>query len=83
MQAMAYSQVKNRWSEILNRVTEDRASLIITRDEAPPVVIMSLDEYESLQETAYLLRSPKNARRLLDSIAELERGGGQARELLQ
>ncbi len=83
MQAMAYSQVKNRWSEILNRVTEDRASLIITRDEAPPVVIMSLDEYESLQETAYLLRSPKNARRLLDSIVELERGGGQARELLQ
>lgn len=83
MQAMAYSQVKNRWSEILNRVTEDRASLIITRDEAPPVVIMSLDEYESLQETAYLLRSPKNARRLLDSIAELEHGGGQARDLLQ
>ena len=83
MQAMAYSQVKGRWSEILNRVTEDRASLIITRDEAPPVVIMSLDEYESLQETAYLLRNPKNARRLLDSIAELERGGGQARELVQ
>jgi antitoxin YefM len=83
MQAMAYSQVKNRWSEILNRVTEDRASLIITRDEAPPVVIMSLDEYESLQETAYLLRSPKNARRLLDSIAELERGGGKVRDLLQ
>jgi antitoxin YefM len=83
MQAMAYSQVKGRWGEILNRVIEDRASLIITRDESPPVVIMSLDEYESLQETAYLLRSPKNARRLLDSIAELERGGGQARELLQ
>ena len=83
MQAMTYSQAKGRWGEILNRVTEDHASLIITRDEAPPVVIMSLDEYESLQETAYLLRSPKNARRLLDSIAELERGGGQARELLQ
>ena len=83
MQAMAYSQVKGRWIEILNRVVEDRASLIITRDESAPVVIMSLDEYESLQETAYLLRSPKNARRLLDSIAELERGGGQARDLLQ
>ena len=83
MQAMAYSQAKGRWGEILNRVTEDRVSLIITRDESAPVVIMSLDEYESLQETAYLLRSPKNARRLLDSIAELERGGGQARDLLQ
>ncbi|HRI56168.1 MAG TPA: type II toxin-antitoxin system prevent-host-death family antitoxin [Anaerolineae bacterium] len=83
MQAMAYSQAKGRWGEILNRVVEDRASLIITRDESPSVVIMSLDEYESLQETAYLLRSPKNARRLLDSIAELERGGGQARELVQ
>lgn len=44
---------------------------------------MSLEDYEALQETAYLLRSPKNARRLLESIAQLEEGGGQERELIE
>ena len=83
MQAMAYSQAKGRWGEILNRVVEDRASLIITRDESPSVVIMSLDEYESLQETAYLLRSPANARRLLSAAAQLSAGNVIARELVK
>ncbi|MHC5903352.1 type II toxin-antitoxin system Phd/YefM family antitoxin [Streptomyces sp. S6] len=46
-----------------------------------PVVIVSLEDYESLKETAYLLRSPANARRLLASIDELESGGGTVREL--
>ena len=43
--------------------------------------VLSLKDYKSIEETAYLLRSPKNARRLLDSIAELERGGGTERKL--
>ena len=83
MQAVAYSQVKDRWVELMDRVADDRAPVVITRDEAPSVVLMSLDEYELFEETAYLLRSPKNARRLLESIAELEQGGGQARELAE
>ena len=45
--------------------------------------MMSLEDYEALQETAYLLRSPKNARRLLESIAQLEKGGGLERELIE
>jgi antitoxin YefM len=45
--------------------------------------MMSLEDYESLEETSYLLRSPKNARRLLESIAELEAGGGTERELIE
>jgi antitoxin YefM len=81
MQAVAYSQVEGRWVELMDRVADDRVPLVITRDEAPAVVLMSLEEYESIEETAYLLRSPKNARRLLESIAELEQGGGQSREL--
>ncbi|MCB0235861.1 MAG: type II toxin-antitoxin system prevent-host-death family antitoxin [Anaerolineae bacterium] len=83
MQAVAYSQVKGRWVELMDRVADDRTPVVITRDEAPSVVLMSLEEYESFEETAYLLRSPKNARRLLESIAELEQGGGQARELAE
>jgi antitoxin YefM len=44
--------------------------------------MISLEDYQALEETAYLLRSPKNARRLLESITELETGGGTERELL-
>jgi antitoxin YefM len=55
--------------------------VVITRAGHEPVVILSLDDYQSLKETAYLLRSPENARRLLASIARLESGEGTEREL--
>ncbi|KIF67867.1 prevent-host-death protein [Streptomyces sp. AcH 505] len=57
------------------------ARFVITRAGHEPVVIVSLEDYESLKETAYMLRSPANARRLLASIEELENGGGTVREL--
>ncbi|ERJ19284.1 Antitoxin RelJ protein [Salinisphaera shabanensis E1L3A] len=57
--------------------------MIITRNKARSVVMMSLEDYEALQETAYLLRAPRNARRLLESVAELERDGGQERALIE
>ena len=61
----------------------DHAPIIVTRKASSSVVMMSLDDYEALEETAYLLRSPKNARRLLEAIAELEAGGGIAGELAE
>jgi antitoxin YefM len=57
--------------------------VIITRSGEDSVVMLSLADYKSLEETAYLLRSPKNAKRLIEAIAELERGGGTERELTQ
>lgn len=83
MQAITYSQAQSNWVEIMDRVVEDHDRFVITRDDAPPVVLMSLEDYDSWNETIYLLRSPRNAQRLLDSIAELEAGGGQARELIE
>jgi antitoxin YefM len=50
--------------------------VILIVAEQQSVVMISLEDYEALQETAYLLRAPKNARRLLESVAELEQGGG-------
>ncbi|NJK72506.1 MAG: type II toxin-antitoxin system prevent-host-death family antitoxin [Synechococcaceae cyanobacterium SM2_3_60] len=67
----------------MDQVCEDHAPIIITRSKSQSVVIMSLENYEALQETAYLLRAPKNVRRLLESVAELEQGSGQERELLE
>jgi antitoxin YefM len=67
----------------MEQVCEDHSPMIITRNKARSVVMMSLEDYEALQETAYLLRAPRNARRLLESVAELDRDGGQERELIE
>ena len=83
MKTMTYSESRARYAETLNAVTDDREEVIITRAGHAPVVMVALDDYESLKETAYLLRSPENARRLLTSIDRLEHGSGSVRELLE
>jgi antitoxin YefM len=83
MRTMTYSESRAKYAETLNSVVDDREEVIITRAGHDPVVMVSLDEYEALKETAYLLRSPNNARRLLTAIERLESGGGTARDLLE
>jgi antitoxin YefM len=83
MRTMTYTESRARYAEVLDAVVNDHEEVIITRAGHEPVVIVSLDDYESLKETAYLLRSPANARRLLASIDELESGKGVERELLE
>ncbi|GAA3101475.1 YoeB-YefM toxin-antitoxin system antitoxin YefM [Streptomyces rectiviolaceus] len=80
---MTYTESRAKYAETLNAVTDDREEVIVTRAGREPVVIVALEEYESLKETAYLLRSPENARRLLASIDRLESGGGTVRELAE
>ncbi|MHC5262986.1 type II toxin-antitoxin system Phd/YefM family antitoxin [Streptomyces sp. UC4497] len=82
MRTMTYTESRAKYAETLNAVVDDREEVIVTRAGRDPVVIVALDEYESLKETAYLLRSPENARRILQSIEDLENGQGVARELL-
>lgn len=82
MNTIGYSAARSNLAETMERVCDDHAPVIITRKAARPVVMMSLDDYEALEETAYLLRSPKNVRRLIESIAELESGKGTERELI-
>ena len=81
LKTMTYSESRARYAETLNSVVEDREEVIVTRAGHDPVVIVALDDYQSLRETAYLLRSPANARRLLASIDRLENGGGAEHEL--
>jgi len=76
MRTMTYSESRANYAATLSAVVDDREEVIITRAGHEPVVIVSLDEYESLKETAYLLRNPANARRLLGSIERLESGRG-------
>lgn len=82
MKTMTYSESRANYAATLDSVLDDREEVVITRAGKDPVVIVSLDEYQSLKETAYLLRSPENARRLLGAIENLESGKGVERELL-
>ena len=81
MDAITYSAARANLARTMDRVCEDHEPIIITRNADQSVVMLSLDDYSALEETAYLLRSPANARRLLESIAELELGSGIERAL--
>ena len=83
MKTMSYSESRAKFAETLDAVTDDREEVVITRAGNEPVVMVALDEYESLKETAYLLESPENARRLLASIDRLEHGGGAEHDLAE
>ncbi len=83
MDTITYSDVRARLARTMDKVCDDHAPVVITRKNARSVVMMSLEDYQALAETAYLLRSPKNARRLLESVAEIESGGGLEKELIE
>lgn len=82
MDTIAFSTARANLGEIMNRVCDNHETLVITRNGEQSVVMLSLEDYESLEETAFLLRSPKNAGRLLDSIKQLKTGQGVERKLV-
>lgn len=83
MDSISYTAARANLARTMDRVCEDHEPVIITRSGESSVVMLSLDDYKSLEETAYLLRSPKNARRLLEAISELESGRGTERDLAE
>ena len=83
MKAITYSAARQNLAKTMEKVCSDRSPIIVTRKSSNSVVIMSLEDYEALEETAYLLRSPKNTRRLLESIAQLEEGKGHEKGIME
>ena len=81
MRTLSYSDARKHLAEAMEQVCDDHAPILITRQRARPVVIMSLEDYNSLDETAYLVRSPANARELRESIAQAEKGKLRKRKL--
>jgi antitoxin YefM len=81
MQAITYTAARENLASTMDQVCRDSAPVIITRNREQAVVMISLDEYEALEETAHLLRAPANAKRLLASISALESGKGKARKV--
>lgn len=82
MDSITYTAARANLAATMDRVSENHEPVIITRNEQS-VVMMSLEDYNSIEETAYLLRSPKNAMRLLQGIMELESGRGKVRKLIE
>ena len=83
MDSISYTAARSNLAKTMSKVCDDHAPVAITRKGEGAVVMISLDDYQALEETAYLLRSPKNTRRLIEAISELEKGNGTERDLLE
>jgi len=82
MQIISFTEARNGLKSVLDRVVNDADCTVITRRDSEDAVVMSLEYYDSLMETVYLLKSPANAEHLRKSIAQLEQGQTQERELI-
>lgn len=83
MESISYTAVRSQLAKTMSQVCEDHAPITITRKGEGAVVMMSMKDYQALEETAYLLRSPENTRRLIESIADLEANTGTERDLIE
>lgn len=83
MDAISYTAAQANLAQTMKRVCDDHEPMIITRNGEPSVVMMSLDDFKALEETAYLLRFPRNTHRLMAAIDSLNTGGGQEHDLLE
>ena len=79
--AISYTAARENLASTMDRVGNDHTPVIITRNRDQSVVMLSLEDFESLEETAYLMRSPANAKRLLEAIHALESGKGVVRDI--
>jgi antitoxin YefM len=83
MAQVSYSQLRNNLASYMDEVCDSRAPLLVTRQNARSVVMMSEEDYEGLMETVHLLKSPANAARLLRSIKGADQGNLTERELME
>jgi len=82
MEALNFTIARKNLAKTMKKVCDDHAPVVITREKAGPVVLISLEDYHSLEETSYLMRSPKNASRLIQAIEEIETHKAKERQLL-
>jgi len=81
MDVLSYSDARARLKQVMDRAIHDKQEVVVTRRNNESVVVVSLETWNSIEETLYLLSSPRNAARLRDAVAELEAGGGQEHAL--
>ncbi|MBD3625652.1 MAG: type II toxin-antitoxin system prevent-host-death family antitoxin [Rhodobacteraceae bacterium] len=81
MDVITYTDARASLKDVMDRVIHDRVEVVVTRKKREAVVMISLDEYNAIQETLHLQKSPENARRLQASIAQLNAGTGTERDI--
>lgn len=81
MDAISYTAARENLAATMDKVCQDRSPVIITRKREQSVVMLSLEDFEALEETAYLLQSPANAKRLLQAAEALDAGKGVKRKI--
>lgn len=81
MEVVSFTDARANLKRLMDRVIGDRTHVVVTRQKAEPVVMVSLQDWNEIEETLHLLSSPRNAERLRDAIRELDEGKGQVREL--
>lgn len=82
-EAVTYSEARQNFASFMDRVCDDHEPIIVTRQKSRPVVLMSLEDYNAMAETAYLLSTPANAERLMASVREADEGLAQEHELIR
>jgi antitoxin YefM len=82
MDVVTYSEARANLKDVMDRIVEDKTEVIVTRQKAEAVVMVSLSEWNSMVETAHLLSSPVNAERLRRSIEQMKAGKGREHELV-
>ena len=82
MDVLSYSDTRARLKEVMDRVVDDRTPVVVTRKRGEAVVMVSLADWNAMEETTRLLSSPSNASRLMEAIRELEAGGGEEHDLI-
>ena len=83
MNVLTYSDTRARLKDVMDGVVEDRAPVVVTRKRGEAVVMVSLADWNAMEETLHLMSSPANARRLAESIEQLDAGRGAERELIE
>lgn len=83
MNTISYTSFRKNLASVMDRVHDDRAPVVVTRQNGQAAVLMSLEDFRSYEETLYLMRNPRNGERLSAAIEELRRGEGTTRELLE
>jgi antitoxin YefM len=83
MDHVSYTELRQNLKKHLDKVCDDRAPLVVTRRSGDAVVMLSLAEYEALEETLHLLSDPANAEHLLRSIADAEAGRLTEHDLIE
>ncbi len=83
MDVLSFTDARANLKSVMDKVVRDRTQVVVTRQKAEAVVIVSLEDWNSIEETLHLLSSPRNAERLRRSVAQLNEGKGSVRELQQ